>query len=155
MTQFSELEFICGTHIVYGWMPTVLDLNPTNIPNGLKRGAELLTQVKETKRLTDIEIALLAKLVNNSLVGTSKLLHFTAPNAFAIWDSKIYAFVFQEKAHNYRVNQVGKYREYISRLDQLKRRPGFEAFHQSVNEKVGYEISALRAIELIMFVNGG
>ncbi len=152
---FSEREFVCAAHIVYGWMPTVLDLNPAIIPFGLKRGADLLTQAKETERLTDKEIEILVKLVNNSLVGTSKLLHFTAPNAFAIWDSKIYSFVFKEKAHNYRVNQVGKYREYMSGLEKIKTRPGFEAFHESVKEKVGYGISALRAIEMIMFLNSG
>ena len=87
------------------------------------------------------------------MVGVSKLLHFTAPNVFAIWDSKIYSFVFEEKPHNHRVNQLAKYREYMSRLDQIKRRPGFQAFHESVISKVGYEISSLRAIELVMFLN--
>lgn len=108
---FSERDFVCGAHIVYGWMPTVLDLNTENISFGLKRGADLLTRTKEIGRITDIDLEILVKLVNNSLVGSSKLLHFAAPNAFAIWDSKIYSFVFQEKAHNYRVNQVVKYRE--------------------------------------------
>jgi hypothetical protein len=155
LNAFSERDFVCGAHIVYGWMPTVLDLNPGRLPIDLQRGAELLTQAKKTGRLADNDIELLVKLVNNSLVGTSKLLHFTAPNAFAIWDSKIYSFAFEETAHNYRVNQLGKYREYMSRLEQIKRRPGFEAFHESVKSKVGYEVSALRAIELVMFLNSG
>ncbi len=152
---FTERDFVCGAHIVYGWMPTVLGLNPDKIPIGLQFGPELLERARKTGRLNDIDIELLAKLVNNSLVGASKLLHFTAPNAFAIWDSKIYAFVFEERAHNYRVNQLGKYREYMSKLEQIRRQPEFEAFHQSVKEKVGYEISSLRAIELVMFLNSG
>jgi hypothetical protein len=150
---FSERAFVCGAHIAYGWMPTVLDLNPDKLPVGLQRGAELLTEAKTNGRLVDADIELLAKLVNNSLVGASKLLHFTAPDAFAIWDSKIYSFVFEEAAHNYRVNRLGKYREYMSKLEQIKRQPGFEAFHKSVRSKVGYEVGSFRAIELIMFLN--
>ncbi len=153
--EFSERDFVCGAHIVYGWMPTVLGLNPGKLAINLRRGAELLTQSKQTGWLTDIDIEQLAGLVNNSLVGASKLLHFTAPNAFAIWDSKIYSFVFEEKPYNHRVNQLGKYREYMSRLEQIKRRPGFQMFHESVKSKVGYEISSLRAIELVMFLNSG
>lgn len=41
----------------------------------------------------------------------------------------------------------------MSRLEQIKERPGFEVFHESVQAKVGYEVSALRAIELVMFLN--
>jgi hypothetical protein len=152
---FSERDFVCCAHIVYGWMPTVLSLNPGNLPISLQRGAELLTQSKRKGKLTDNEVEQLRNLVNNSLVGASKLLHFSAPNQYAIWDSKIYSFVFEEPPHNYRVNQLVKYREYMSLLEDTKKTQGFEAFHESVISKVGYDISPLRAIELIMFLNSG
>ena len=151
----SEKDFVCGAHIVYGWMPTILDLNPGKFKVPLNKGAEILTVAKKTGRLTDSELELLANLVNNSLVGASKLLHFVSPETFAIWDSKIYAFVFKEAAHNYRVNQAVKYRKYLYELERIKCRTGFRAFHESVQSKIGYEISALRAIELVMFLNSG
>ena len=155
MDVLSESDFVCGAHIVYGWMPTVLDLNPGGFKLDLKSGSEILTAAKKAGRVADSDLELLAKLVNNSLVGASKLLHFVAPKAFAIWDSKIYSFVFEEPAHNYRVNKVSKYREYMTELERIKRRPGFDTFHESVQSKVGYQISALRAIELVMFLNSG
>lgn len=155
ITEFSKRDFVCSAHIIYGWMPTILTLNLGNSPINLQRGAELLTQAKRTGQLADNDIEQLARLVNNSLVGVSKLLHFTTPNGFAIWDSKIYSFVFEETPHNYRVNQLVKYREYMSRLDEIKRRQGFQAFHESVKSKVGYEVGSLRAIELVMFLNSG
>jgi hypothetical protein len=96
---FSQKDFVCGAHIVYGWMPTVLDLNPSKFPVSLQRGAEILNEAKKNGQLSDRHIEVLVQLVNNSLVGTSKLLHFVAPNSFAIWDSKIYKFVFNEAAH--------------------------------------------------------
>lgn len=153
INKFSERDFVCCAHIVYGWMPTILGLNPDKLSITLNHGATLLTQSKQTGRLADNEIEQLAALVNNSLVGASKLLHFTAPNAFAVWDSKIYSFVFSEIPHHHRVNQVEKYRDYLSKMDKIIRRPRFQEFYESVKSKVGYQISPLRAIELIMFLN--
>jgi hypothetical protein len=150
---FTQKDFVCGAHIVYGWMPTILELNPSKSDVSLQLGAEILNEAKENGQLTDHHIEALKQLVNNSLVGTSKLLHFVAPNSFAIWDSKIYKFIFNETAHNYRVNQIGNYREYLSELVRIRTHSSFSAFHNSVNFKVGYEVSALRAIELVMFLN--
>jgi len=153
--DFSQKDFVCGVHIVYGWMPTILDLNPSKLPVNFQHGAEILNEAKKNGQLSDCHLEVLAQLVNNSLVGASKLLHFVAPNSFAIWDSKIYKFVFNQAAHNYRVNQIGKYREYLSELERIRKHSSFSAFHNSVNAKVGYEVSALRAIELVMFINSG
>ncbi len=150
---FTIPDFICGAHMVYGWMPTALDLYP-NLPSiGLQRGAELLTKAKAEGTLSDEEIGRLAQLVNNSVVGASKLLHFAAPCSFAIWDSRIYRFLFRQPAHHYRVNDVQAYRTYLSKLGQLRQDPRFPAFHTSVNAKLGYAVSALRALELVMFLN--
>lgn len=139
--------------MAYGWMPTVLDLYPEAPNIDLATGARLLSQAKSAGSLTDNEVEQLARLINNSLVGASKLLHFVSPQHFPIWDSKIYAFVFQEKPHNYRVSQVSKYRQYLAQLGQLRKGSRFESFHASVNQKVGYEVSEIRALELVMFLN--
>lgn len=151
--SFGPEDIVRGAHMAYGWMPTVLELRhePTSID--LPKAAELLTKAKLAGALTNDEIEQLAHLVNNSLVGASKLLHFVSPQRFAIWDSKIYTFVFQERPHNYRVSQVSKYRDYLIKLDQHQKDPRFAAFHTSVNTKVGYPVSALRALELVMFLN--
>jgi hypothetical protein len=118
-----------------------------------EQGAQLLTRAKRTGELTNEEIASLASLINNSLVGTSKLLHFVAPENFAIWDSRIYRFLFERTPHVYRVRSVELYREYLETLAQLRSDSRFPSFHRSVNEKLDYPVSTLRAIELIMFLN--
>ncbi len=150
---FDSADMVRGAHMVYGWMPTVLELYPEPPNRDLAAGAGILAKAKDTGVLSDEEIASLAALVNNSLVGASKLLHFVAPDHFAIWDSKIYAFVFHKKPHNYRVNEVANYRRYHSLLASIRSDPRFDAFHESVNGKIGYEVSPLRAIELVMFLN--
>lgn len=117
---------------------------------GFDLAAELLTQVRHTGIVSDRDLAALRGLVNNSLVGASKLLHFVAPGHFAIWDSNIYAFVFEEQPHPYRLNKIEKYHIYLEKLGSLQRDARFDSFHQSVNSKIGYQVSKLRALELVM-----
>lgn len=146
-------DVVRGAHMVYGWMPTILELysGPTKLD--LVEAADLLTEARSAGTLTDAELEKIAGLVNNSLVGASKLLHFIAPNNFEIWDSNVYAFVFNEKPHNYRVKQVAKYREYLGILRELQADQKFSQFHISMNSKIGYTVSPLRALELVMYLN--
>jgi hypothetical protein len=92
-------------------------------------------------------------LINHSMVGASKLLHFVNPQAFAIWDSKIYRFVHSKAPHQYRVNSPKAYSDYLCLLAKLQCDKRFPAFHVSINQKMGYPVSALRAIEIVMFQN--
>jgi len=159
LSYFSERsvltasDFVCGAHMVYGWMPTILDLYPAYPSRTLARGAELLQEAKDDGRLTDEEILELGSLVNNSLVGASKLLHFVRPDCFAIWDSKVCAFMFERKCGHAKTNQIRTYREYLSALASISHDQRFPTFHNAVNKKLGYEVSKLRAIELIMYLN--
>jgi hypothetical protein len=146
-------DLVRGAHMAYGWMPTILELYPEPPNLDLVGGAQLLTRAKHDGALSDADLCSLASLINNSLVGASKLLHFVAPTQFAIWDSKIYAFVFEEKPHSHRVQKVANYRHCLNRLVQLQNDPRFDTFHESVNAKVGYDVSSLRALELVMFLN--
>jgi len=152
---FDAADLVRGAHLAYGWMPTVLELHPGPPNITLDAGAHLLTRAKRDGGLNDAEIEDLASLINNSLVGASKLLHFVAPENFAIWDSRIYAFIFRQEPYPYRVKSVALYQEYLEALAKIRANGKFERFHASVNEKVGYPVSAFRAIELIMFLNSG
>lgn len=49
--------------------------------------------------------------------------------------------------------KVDNYREYMNILSELKEKAEFENFHSSVNRKIGYSVSELRAMELIMFMH--
>jgi len=153
INKFTARDFVCGAHIVYGWMPTILDLYPGKQNISLEQGAELLTRTKQKGSLSTRDIENLASIVNNSLVGASKLLHFTSPNHYPIWDSNIYYFIFGDKPHNNRVRKVSNYLEYISQLQKIKNQPDFSLFHKSINTKLGYEVTPLRAIEIVMFLN--
>lgn len=146
-------DFVCGAHMVYGWMPTILKLR---IPGGLsdlESAASILNIARTTKQLSDQEIQVLVSITNNSLVGASKLLHFVAPAVFPIWDSKVYKFVHEKDAYSDRMKKIEDYREFVALLNELSRRPSFKKLHDSVQKKLGYQISGLRALELVMFLN--
>lgn len=151
-SSFSAADLVAGAHMAYGWMPTILDLYPQKSLLSFEAGAELLTKAKQTGTLDDAGMQSLAALVNNSLVGASKLLHFVAPGYFAIWDSRVYSFLHADRPYTTRVNNVSTYRAYLRTLEVLKQDSRFPAFHSSINQKVGYEVSALRALELVMFI---
>jgi hypothetical protein len=151
--SFEPSDVVCGAHMVYGWMPTVLELSPDPDNMDLESAGNLLTRAKSGGAITEPEVSSFVTLVNNSLVGASKLLHFVEPRKFAIWDSKVYSFVHQERPHHYRVNDVTKYFKYLEDLAALTQRDEFGEFYSSVQNKLGYPVSPLRALELIMFLN--
>lgn len=150
----DEQAFVCGAHMVYGWMPTILEVHVSQSVN-LHTGVALLNKARTTGRLSCEEIEQLASLVNRSVVGASKLLHFVNPEAFAIWDSRIYRFLHQGQraAHAYRVNNAGEYEAYLGLLQRLQQDDRFPELHASVNRKMGYAVSPLRALEVVMFLN--
>ena len=148
----DEQNLICAAHMVYGWMPTILELHPGESFSS-HDGVTLLNKARKQGSLSVGEIDQLAGLVNNSVVGASKLLHFVNPEAFAIWDSRIYRFIHSQEAHHYRVNSAAEYERYLAQLRQLRQDPRLAGFHASINRKMGYEVSALRALEVVMFLN--
>lgn len=152
-SSFEAGDVVRGAHMVYGWMPTIVELYPEQGNEGLTLAASILTNAKRGIELSSKEIETLAALVNNSLVGASKLLHFAAPEHFPIWDSKIYSFVHEKRPHHYRVSSIEAYKNYKAVLQNLTNKAEFPSFHASVQKKLGYKISSLRALELIMFLN--
>ncbi|WP_332846994.1 DUF6308 family protein [Pseudomonas lactucae] len=151
-TSFTERDFICAAHMVYGWMPTILEIHATKMVS-VAMGAQILTEAKQNGALSHAQLINLAQLVNHSVVGASKLLHFVNPDAFPIWDSRIYAFVHGVKAHQYRVNNAAAYEHYIALLRDLQKDKRLATLRASIDKKMGYPVSALRALEVVMFLS--
>jgi len=112
--------------------------------------AALLNTAKAGSQLSAQEVDQVKGLVNNSVVGASKLLHFVNPRLCAIWDSRICKYL-EGRAHAYLVNSVDRYLAYLGVCDNLVRNPRFAKPHESVERKLGYAVSGLRAVELILF----
>ena len=97
-------------HAVYGWMPTMLTINPNGkgedafyqnakgIAQKLQNGSFNWGNIQQQPEDFRENLARLSCFLNNSYVGVSKFLHFLYPDQYAIFDSRIrLAFNYSEK----------------------------------------------------------
>ena len=150
LNEIKYANLVIASHFVYGWMPTILYLGEFDIENTL----EILNKTKKCENLSFEEISLIKKNINNSMVGTSKLLHFINPKEFAIWDSRIVRYITGKK-HPYGID---KYENYVHYNYILKNVVCSDFRIQEIIKefKMGFScennsMSDLRAIELILF----
>lgn len=158
--EITKEHLIIAAHFVYGWMPTILTLKTENS----KKVLELLNRVRDGSLLEEGELKTIKECVNNSMVGTSKLLHFINPEVYAIWDSKVFFYIrraedeaIDKQISTYEIKKEQNYRAYLNALQNIIKDIRFEGIYTDVLNKLnkpqlGYgAISKLRAAELIMF----
>jgi hypothetical protein len=162
--RFTTNKFIVAAHLVYGWMPTILELDFST----LTEAVSVLEAARRGVVLTAPQIAQLASTVNHSVIGASKLLHFTNPNLYPIWDSRVFQFLTRSssssllKGHHYQVNKAALYEVYAYTCREVVLTTDFQPTYHELVEQFkaipGYEtftITPLRAVEYIMFMGGG
>ncbi|HEA20948.1 hypothetical protein LCGC14_1449420 [marine sediment metagenome] len=135
-------DLVVGAHMVYGRMPTMLRLNLGNADDVLL----LLNRIKNGAELTIENL----KMMNNSMVGPSKMLHFLDPERFAIWDSRIFRYV----AGAGKPTHIGKavnYFEYLHHVNGLVDGIAFLKVHTFVQGRMGVTHDRLRSLEIVMF----
>ena len=149
---FKDIELIenhhlvIASHFVYGWMPTVLHLETDEIGEVIL----YLNAAKFGNLLDEERLEVIKRCVNNSMVGTSKLLHFINPKIYAIWDSRIYRYLTGNK-YSYGIDKPQAYLKYLSGLRDISAHADYQNFHSKIQRNFEYEISPMRAIELLMF----
>lgn len=147
--QTLNLEnLVIGISFTYSWMPTILKSIKLENP---EKTLWILNDVKNGKKINEEQLVTLKSSFNNSLVGTSKLLHFINPKQYAIWDSRVFRFLNNEEPHKYKLERPKTYIEYIEFIENLTKEKTFEPFYKLMKEKVGYEITEYRALELAFF----
>lgn len=154
LNYFQNLEsinlenLVIGISFTYSWMPTILKaLNLKNTEEVLF----ILNEVKKGKLIDEQQLTTLKTTFNNSLVGASKLLHFINPKQYAIWDSRVFRFLNDVEPHKYRLEKPRAYIEYLNLIEELKNEKAFTAFFELMKQKVGYDITEYRALELAFF----
>ncbi len=144
IVEYNDL--VVGAHMVYGRMPTMLRLNTKKVDTILL----LVNHIKNGATVNIENLIMLQEMLNNSMVGTSKLLHFLAPERFAIWDSRIFRYI----AGGNRPTQIGKavnYFEYLEHINELISEGSFLKAHDFVLGKMNVAHSRLRTTEIVMF----
>ena len=115
---------------------------------------EVLNRAKQGQLVDEDELKCFARLINNSLVGVSKLLHFAKPELYGIWDSRVYRYLFSNVSL-LQLNKPKNYLKYLETCQTIIENPTFSVIHNSINGKVGYAVTPMRALELVMFMSGG
>lgn len=148
LDQIEMENLIIGANCIYGWMPTILNYKDTTFEEAL----EILNQVKNGDMIDDDQIIMLKNLINNSFVGVSKLLHFVNPSNYAIWDSKVYKFLINHR-HVADANRIENFTPYLDLCRRLAEDRRFDQVQPEFENHLGYEVSPMRKVELIMFMN--
>jgi len=146
---------VVGLHIVYAWMPTIPDFDrPTKLSIEQQSVVQLLNKARAAI-LTEVEIdEVKEKLVNNSVVGTSKFLHLLAPDKYAIWDGRVARVWFEpESISRSRYECSRTYLEYVKCLKNLL--TDNQILEQiSILRKLSSNletVTELRILELVLF----
>ena len=148
--ELNENDAVIGSFSVYGLMPTILDLR-----GDLAKTVLLLNKVKrEGSRLSVEEIKEIASRVNGSITGTSKLLHFVRPDVHAMWDSRVYRYLYRIEPHQYRLNADGAYHNYLETLAKLGKDQRFPKLKERIEKQLRYNVSNNRIGEFVMYFHG-
>lgn len=148
LTRITVHDFIISAHFTYGWMPTIVTLRN---PSAYAEVAEILNAAKVGRIISSQDLLHLSVVVNNSLIGVSKLLHFIRPNKFAIWDSRVCKFIYGRSISESRDDEIKRYMAYLDNCDRLANHSDFYSVCIDICDKIGFEVSPFRAIEWVMY----
>ena len=73
----------------YSWMPTIPTIHFEKIKGLEEKVFDELKKLQQGNGDIEWLFKTLSRVINNSVVGTSKVLHFIAPNAIPIYDSRV------------------------------------------------------------------
>ena len=151
LDEITKHNLVIGINFVYGWMPTIFDFRSDNFDEAIK----ILNLAKNgTELITEDDLTLLKGLFNNSLVGSTKLLHFINPDKYAIWDSRVYRYLTNKNNYN-QIENCNNYLDYLTFCQELIALEGFSSLKNQIEKRVGYSMTPFRIVDLIMYLNGG
>lgn len=150
--RLDRKDIIFGIAMAYSWMPTI-----PRTPEITQTEVNLVNSL--VKKFDEKKFENLTRIVNNSIVGTSKLLHFLAPDKYPIWDKNVRKAFPLEKNYDYNVNKFTHYFEYKKYCEDLiDNEEKFGEIKKQVKKKDGkYHIryySKLRIIDRYMWDKG-
>lgn len=161
-TNITESDLILAAEFTYGWMPTIINFHNLEFDKILTTFNSLRDLSKDQlNSLPDDKIIQLLdhfkSFMNNSMVGSSKILHFSSPGVYPIWDSKVYLAARNQKT-SFGIDRADYYLCFtramhglIAELDDSTLQSIKDKFSQYLPE--GQFMSDLRAIELILFLS--
>lgn len=142
----NENLLIGIAHMVYGWMPTMLEY----------REIIELDSFWENVKAGSLDINFLNMIkssINNSIVGGSKFLHFLNPMEYAIFDSRVFSSITKSKSYEYNTNNVENYSKYIIKLRSMRNEANELKQYLIGKRLISHDIGLMRCMELCLFYN--
>lgn len=154
LTRIDWDAALVGLHIVYGWMPTIPDLNlafESKIDK--QRIISILEKIREGGVPDANEVKEVSGFTNNSVIGVSKLLHFLNPEKCPIWDQRVARIFLWPGISFDSVNQAKRWIEYQKTLSEWLMDSQVISSCQKLRELADFlNVSPdMRLIELVMF----
>ena len=140
----EEKHLIDGACLAYAWMPTILNFKTQQFAESIV----VLNQARGEESIDRTQLDTLARLINNSIVGASKLLHFINPKQYAIWDSRVCKCLTGEDGE---VTSIDAYVDYLAMCKRITNQINYEPLHESYEQQVGYAVTPMRSIEQYFF----
>lgn len=160
----SYADYVIGSHVVYAWMPTILQFKEhPDTQTKVELIAALESARNETAnsvvKITEDQLAAIAFPFNGSLVAPSKLLHFLNPEAWPIWDSRVYRGLLKlsekpdQPPYHYEMQDLETFRHYVDKLRSFVNSTKIRELKERHKDLKG--ITNLRCLELGLFIAGG
>ena len=165
----KEEWLVIGSSIVYSWMPTILNIagrDPKADKNLQKIKEDAIESLNNISKNLDGEslekdLKKLKLFINNSVVGMSKFLHFSFPDHYPIWDSRVESVLYETatgkttKSNYHRLKIINNYMEYRTSCLKLieDEENGLIKKFDKYEELKG--LRDLRKIEFLLFLKGG
>ncbi len=143
--QLKENAIPAIAHLAYGWMPRILQKYNFGEETATTDAIFNASKMDSTSNVSEWFEDIKATPINNSWVGLSKVLHFINPEIFPIWDGNV------AKHFGVTTKKKENYAKYICFCESMKDCPAVKRFQDVFYEEIDYEISKIRAVELILF----
>ena len=111
-------------HMCYGWMPTMYKKSNISLYSNKELINDLWQNVKEGS-LDEKYLKTLKTISNNSIKGSSKLLHFCNPEMYAIYDTRVFNSIVGRKQSDTTVNNIDYFIYYIKTLREWSKDKDF------------------------------
>lgn len=146
--RLEPQDVTVAANFTYAWMPRVAVLNAEH----LEEACDALNEVRAGALPSAAHVQAVAAYLGNSIVGASKLLHFTAPSTHAIWDTRVARYLGIKNIDRSRDAGIHTYLSYLRVLKDLSSYPYIDTMR--IHAKAwGMDITPLRAIEMVMFLS--
>jgi hypothetical protein len=155
LLPLTRQNLVLVAHAVFGWMPTQLRVNVTQLDHALNITEQVLLDPNQiTVNALPVLASTFQTVRGNSVVAASKVLHFLAPDHFPVWDRLVAkTWGLQASGSQAAANYHGflqACREFIAHPDGKQACATLR--QRLVQAGYSYPMSNMRIIELAFFL---